>query len=360
MKKSKLILSFYVGVIAVGVATLSMSVAWYASADRVVLDGIEMTIDSDRDLFISTSRDGEYVESLDKSDLNQISTFFPVTSAYSSTWMATKSDKPVFYDETGYSPIETSVSKTATTRGFFCQKLYLLADDDLYVSIKADETYIRANETYNEIEAEALYETYQKGQDESLKALSKDDIKARLNKLVNAMRFSILITDENEYEYVVIDPNKNDETYFGGLLDNNKNQYYDHFVSDTDALNYERVYGEILNKDKIIYDDALTTDSGFENENEEPNAFNARHKNGVKRFNLEKSLANGVEIKKENALDLKDFEGKNKPFTFNVYRDEPKEIVLSIYIEGWDLDSVNYTMGATFISNLTFMIEREM
>ena len=348
------------GVIAVGVATISMSVAWYAAADKVILDGILMTVDTDREILISTSRDGEYVESLEKSDLKQVSTFFPVTSAYSSSWIDTKSDKPVFYDETRYSPSEFTNPTTVSSRGFFSQKLYLKADDDLYVSLNAEDTYIHANEEFNEIEAEELYKTYQRGQDESLKALSKDDIKDRLNKLVNSMRYSILITDENEYQYVVIDPNKNDETYFGGLLDNNKNQYYDHYVSETDGLNYERVYGEILNKDKIVYDDALDVDSGFENENEEPNAFNARHKSGVKRFNLEKSLANGVEIKKEEVLDIKEFEGKDKPFVFNLYRDEPKEIVLSIYIEGWDLDSVNYTMGASFISNLKFMIEREM
>ena len=173
------------------------------------------------------------------------------------------------------------------------------------------------------------------------------------------MRYSILFNDPDEYQYIIIDPNKNDETYYGGLLDNNKNQYYDHFVSDTDGLNYERVYGEIINQDKVVYDEASDIDSELENVNEEPNAFNARHKNGVKRFNLEKSLENGMEIKREEVYDLKDFEGKDKPFTFTLKRDVPKEIVLSIYIEGWDLDSVNYTMGATFISNLTFMIVRE-
>ena len=72
-------------------------------------------------------------------------------------------------------------------------------------------------------------------------------------------------------------------------------------------------------------------------------------------------MANNVEIKKEDSYDLKDFnDDPIKPFHFPVYRDHPQEIVLSIYLEGWDLDSVNYTMGAAFISELTFKIEREM
>ena len=41
-------------------------------------------------------------------------------------------------------------------------------------------------------------------------------------------------------------------------------------------------------------------------------------------------------------------------------RGEPKKIVLSIYLEGWDRDNVNNTMGANFISNVTFKILREI
>ena len=68
-----------------------------------------------------------------------------------------------------------------------------------------------------------------------------------------------------------------------------------------------------------------------------------------------------LEIKKEKSLSLDDFRTTelDKPFYFPVYRSKPQEIVLSIYIEGWDLDSVNCTKGATFDSNITFKIERE-
>ena len=92
-----------------------------------------------------------------------------------------------------------------------------------------------------------------------------------------------------------------------------------------------------------------------------PTAFNARHKQGVKTFNLEKSVSEGnFKIKSEGAINLEDFKNEKKPFHFPIKMDTPKEIVISIYIEGWDLDSVNYTMGAAFTSDLTFTIEREM
>ena len=94
--------------------------------------------------------------------------------------------------------------------------------------------------------------------------------------------------------------------------------------------------------------------------NEAPNAFNARHKQGVRTFNLEKSKENGFEFVKEPALSLDDFRGNTPKFHFPVYDGVPKEVVISIYIEGWDIDSVNYTMGAAFFSDLAFKIEREI
>ena len=361
MNKKKLILSMYIGCIALSAVSVSASVAWFASSTRVYVNSVEISIDCDRELFISTEKDGEYVEKIDYSELNPTGRFIPVTSAYSSNWVGNKSKTPEFYDETRYSIDEHADLVTPVSVGYFSQKFYLLGDDDLYITLDAEKSFLKSNEKYNEAYASKLYKQYQAGDDEYLKTLDEDEIKDRLDKLVNAMRYSILINDENEYQYVVIDPNKNDETYYGGLLDNDIDGYYDYFTRESDELNYERVYGELVgDKSKIVYDEAEEIDSEYEDVNEEPNAFNARHKKAVKRFNLEKSKENGVEFKKENSIDLKDFANPVKPFHFSIYKDKPQEIVVSIYIEGWDLDSVNYTMGATFISDLAFKIEREM
>ena len=363
MKRNKLILSFFIGCIALCVASVSMSVAWFATNSRVQVSSFDISIDCDRDLLISTNKDTGYVERINYSEFNAEKNFLPLTSAYSSKWLDNKSDTPLFFDETKYSMDENAVLVSTANRGYFSQKFYIISDDDVYVTLDAAKSFIDPKQDKNKEYAHTIYEEYQSGEDDALKQLTEEEIEERLNKLVNAMRFSILITDEDNYQYHIIDPNKNDETYLGGLLDNDIDYYYDYYQKESDNALYERVYGEIIgDRNNIQYDEPEQTDSGYDYKtvDEEPNAFNARHRKEVKRFNLEKSKEKGVEIKKEEALDINEFKNEVKPFHFPVYGENPTEVVVSIYIEGWDLDSVNYTMGATFISDLSFIIEREM
>jgi hypothetical protein len=256
--------------------------------------------------------------------------------------------------------------------GYFSQKYYLLADDDVYVTIDPEKTYIKANEEYNASYAEYLYDYYQKLGDEhyaKYKDYSVDQLYERLNRIVDAMRFSILIKDGEEYSYTIIDPNYKEETLLGGVLDNAMDQYYDYYHKSSTNEYYERVYGEFVGQAEDpegkpigtpVYDEALASDSDLLEPDEAPNAFNARHKQGVRTFNLERSKnENNFRIKSEPAINLEDFKTGN-PYHFPVYMDTPKEIVVSLYIEGWDLDSVNYTMGAAFNADLSFTIEREM
>ena len=364
MKRSKLILSFYVGAIALSAASLSFSVAWYATADKARINSIVMTIDGDRELLISTQKDGDYVQHLNNSDLFDPGTLSPVTTAHSEEWLSLKSDTPKFYDETVYSEAEDDSLYRVATSGYFSQKLYLLADDDLWVTINPEDTYIKPSEEFNRIYAQKLYENYQAYGTPEQKALSVNEIIERLNTLVNAMRFSILVKSEEEdiYDYVIIDPNKEGETIFAGALDNNSDLYFDYFTKSSDNNIYERVYGDIggdLNE--LVYDEALPQDSELIHVNEDSSAFNAKHKKDVKRFNLEKTLQKGtLDIKKEESIEVSEFNKKDKPFRIPVYRDVPREITLSIYIEGWDLESINHNMGSTFISNISFMVESEL
>ena len=50
MKKSKITLALYLGCIALSVAGISLSVAWYAAANRLRISSIDITIDCDREL----------------------------------------------------------------------------------------------------------------------------------------------------------------------------------------------------------------------------------------------------------------------------------------------------------------------
>ena len=351
MKKNKMILAFAIGAIALNVATVSMSIAWYANSVIAYVDAIDITFDGDKDLFMATEIDGDYKQELDYSELTPTTIFKPVTTAYRNKWMNNKSDKPVFYDD---AKSTTATSQFVAHDGYYSQEIYLKTNDDIYVTVNPEKTFIKANEKYNKSYAKELYDQFQLGDNQFLKALSEEQVENRLNQLVKAMRFSILVPDENEYYYEVIDPYKEEETLLGGILDNDIDQYYDHHISLTTGEDVETVYGEIVgDKENIIYGDVLTSDSLLKDGNEEPNAFNAKHKEGVRPF------LGGVEFKKEEATLLSDYEKNVKPFHFTLNAYEPKKIVVSVYIEGWDLDSVNYTMGATFDASLSLKIERE-
>ena len=351
MNKKRIVLATYIGAISLSVATLGMSVAWYASSTRLRIESITITIDVDRQLGISTKPNEGYKPLLKNEDLQQVGDFYPVTSAHTE-WYENKQATPEFYVDTNCSEEEDAELSSLMTTGFFSQKLYLKADDDVVVTINPEESFMRPNAERNRSKAEELH-----AGDPSI---SVNEFETRLNRLANAMRYSILVTDENDYNYIIVNPNKSVETYYAGILDCDDDDFFDYYQSNEDGLLYERVYGEFNDKQYLVYDDALEEDSDYLDVNEEPHAFNARHKKGVKIFNLEKSLQKGLVIKQEESHSLNDFTGLNKPFSFPVYRDKPQEIVLSIYIEGWDLESVNCTKGATFDSSLAFVIEREL
>ncbi len=358
MKLSKITLAALLGIIALNVTTVSMSIAWYASSANVTIDAIELEIDGERDLKIATKVDGDYVDHLDEANLNPVTYYAPVTSAHSSTWMNQKATSPTFYDDskTSYS---TEVVQEAKD-GYFSQTFYLESDDDIYVTIDPSATYINANEEYNKEYVKELYKEIQAGNDEALKQYSEEELLTRLNKLVKAMRFSVLIPDSNNYSYAIIDPNKEGATKLGGVLDNNIDHYYDYYLA-SDNNHYEIVYGELEGeRSSLVYEEADTSDSDYLDDSTTPNAFNARHKAGVKQVNFSSSNENGVSIKEEESYSLEDFTLGSVKYHFPVYKDTPREIVVSLYIEGWDLESVNYTMGASFLAKLGFKIEREM
>ena len=429
MKKSKLILAMYIGVVTLAVASVSMSVAWFFASRTLYVNSINITFDTDKDLKISESRDEKYVDRIDHNDKDANGAFMPLTSAHSSLWTSQRKDSPIFYDESGCSDIEDYISYRAVDEGdgYFTKKFYLLSDDDVYVTISADKTktYIEKNEEYNipfakskahdvkalwdvfaaadevyqarKAELDNLdpsdpnYAAYEASTNEAKAASDKADkdidtyleshryvrkeelvkdedslyelILTRLNKVADAMRFSILIKDGDEYQYVIIDPNKNGVTPLGGVLDNSVDQYYDYYLNEDTNEWYERVYGEFIideeKEGKPVYPNKYDKPETFKDPNLPSSAFNARHKKGVWTFDEKESEANGFKIANENSLTHADFEGTPK-FHFPVYDGVPKEIIISVYLEGWDADSVNYTMEATFNAGLSFKIEREM
>ena len=360
MKTNKIILALYVSIIALSTVGLSFSIAWYANSTKLQVNAFYLSIDTTDELKISTSED--YLSSTDhltQNQLNPTTLFTPVTTAYKNTWMDIKQEKPNFYDDTlGNEDLDYKKMDT----GFYNQDLYLFCENDVYVTIDPERTFINANSLFNNAYASELKARAQVEEAlEWMKDFSVEKIKEMLDELVKAMRFSVLVPNQEAYQFAIVDPHKDEDVYLGGLLDNDIDRYYDYMTVNNELREY--VQGDVNDRSLIFYDEAPISDTGYEYPDREPNAFNARHKAGVKRFNKEASIANGLVIKEEGSLGLDEFDNEHRPFAplqIPVYKNQPNKINVSIYIEGWDLDSVNYTMGATFDACLQFQIARRM
>lgn len=353
MKRKTIILSTLVGTIALSVASIGVSIAWYQASNILNVDNIVVEIEGDRRLEFSTSYDESWTvdertehfkSALSDKDgeLNVPALYSPVSSMYSSNWTSTKKEKPTYYDVL-----------SVATGGYYSQDLWLRCDDSCYVTLDLDQTFI---EFFNNAYARTLM------RNNPQLGLSEQEINARLSQLVKAMRFAFIVPEDekNEYNYYILDPNSNEnDVYLGGLLDNDSSShgYYD-YSEDLQKNKYEIVYGEVNNRDLIVYDEPLDQDSEMEYKDKSASAFNAKHKEGVHRFNKEASLANGLEFARENKHTKEELAAN--PEAFMIYLDayKPKKINVSLYIEGWDMDADNYTQGASFNANLSFKIDR--
>ena len=113
------------------------------------------------------------------------------------------------------------------------------------------------------------------------------------------------------------------------------------------------IYGEVKNRDKAVYKDALDEDSPAP---AKYTSFDSRTQKEVHGFDLEASILNGLEIKKEESLGLDKLEEEMLiPLAAGV----PKEVVLMVYMEGWDKDCTNKHMGSNFIIDLEFKVSEE-
>lgn len=354
MKRRNLIVLLSIALIGLLGLSISFSLAWYMSATRLSVDTIYIEMDCEKDLLISTSSEVDTFKSkLEKGvdDLQKIDIFKPVSSMLGDEWLDKKETKPKFRDCTSIfrdskgNPITPSYE----TYGFFSQEFYLMCDDDVYATVDNLTSVFKADEEQNKLAAKELKNKYP--------GKSNDEIAEMLNKLEECLRISILLPDEDIYDYVIIDPFKSGKTLMGGVLDNSNDKYYDYYTAE-DGESYEILYGEIENRENAVFDAVSSQDSQVEGEF---SAFNAKTKKNVHKFNLEESLKNGMVIKEEPSVTLEQINDYDTtPFKIPLYANTPRKIVLSIYLEGWDLDCINSTMGAHFISDISFKVLREM
>lgn len=354
MNRNRFVLIAFYVTIGLAFSGASFSLAWYNSATNLRITTIDITLDTERDLKISTAADGEFVSDLHQNNFPDVGKFTPVSTNFSSTWIERGDDRPTFYDMSYISNGNAEISgKNLAERGYFCQDIYLEADDDVYVGVdvSADATYFKSNLEKNANEASILYAREGK--------YTQEEYERRLNEVQYSGRIALL--DPHNSNFMILDPYKGeDPIYFGGPLDNDKDGFYDNFYS-LDRENKEVFYGECEKPQNLVYDEASPVDIEAVGEK---TCFNAGHKAGVKILNVEKSIENGADIAIENSVspamvEARESLGKLPDFYVALDAYKPKKLNLSFYLEGWDSQSINGTMGGSFDMKVTFKILRE-
>ena len=364
MNKKRIITSAAIGTIALVGLSVSLTLAWYGASDRLNMRSLDVVVAGQTNLKISESKDPDtFVSDLNLTPEQDEFVFVPVSSMFKKTWMDQMSDTPEFYDcSNALVPSSGEPKAEQTTYGFFQKKLYLMTNIDYYVSLDVDPnseymtSEFKANDEVNTARAQQLK------RDNPDWTLSVSEIKDKLDNLVNCLRVSILVTDVDNYSYYIIDPNKTRDTYLGGRLDNDRDGYFDCYHA-TDGKAYETLYGEINDRSKAVYNDPDPSQSATpEHDSEEAhyfgNSFEGVSKNSAYTYNEAASLANGLDIAKEESLSLDDINSKTNKLLIPCYGNKPTEIVVSIYLEGWDLDCINSTMGASFSTKLSFKLQK--
>ena len=387
MNKKKIITYALIGTIAIAALSVSLTLAWYGASDRVNVDFLDVSMSSESNLLISRSNQietfaGTSLEDKDFPEYGNDFLFAPVSSMHSNLWRDTKEQNPVFYDcssslvpHTGYYD-----EPDATTYGVFSSEVYLLCNLNFYVSIDVDKCEFLSKTDLNHQYARELYNTYYKDPSHSSSEIDAQvaKIEKDLNNLINCLRISILVPNENYYNYYIINPNKidadgNEEVVqYGGRLDNNGDGYWDTYITENHEEK-ETFYGDVENREAMndVYSIPLNQEEGYvaptdpsDNHGSrvpqiEVNSFEGESKPNAWRFDEEaeqKAKANGLKVKEEESLSLQDIKENENKIRIPCFASQPTRIVVSIYLEGWDRDCINATMGAAFSTKICFKL----
>ena len=374
MNKRRIVLSAIIGTIALTALSLSISLAWYASSDRLGVNTMEIAIQASRGLKISKSTElDSFVDLYEEAPSDFL--FSPVSAMYQSTWMENKGDTPKFYDCSNYLvPSDGEPKQEEVARGFYQQTFYLLTDSDYYVTLDVEPNddalgYTDVRNGDNSRKAAEIYH------DIPGLGLTVDEIKEKLDELIKSLRVSILIPDEKYYQYYIVDPYKEVddngdyiETNYGGRLDNKRDGFFDTYETMDDQLKYiskEVVYGEVNDRSLVVYDDPVNP-TGENSNQDEPSIV--RHFFGdsfhpvngsidtAYTFNEQASLENGLTIAKEKSFSFDDLKDSDPGLKIPCKANTPRQIIISFYLEGWDTDCINYTMGSNFEIDLSFKL----
>lgn len=372
------------GMIFLGVALFSLMVgtgvtatyAWFEVSNQLQASNLALNFDTHDDLVLGLknkkSEAGEIVNSASFTNASLKNIGYdpspeldPVSSMFSKNWLGdgvySSSKTPelrMAYAEKG------STTESAKAEGGFLQfEFYLQSTNDCYVFLDSS-TYVKANESKNQGAANAY---------NSKKAASAPSITAEeLDKIEDTVRISFY-TDTGFYIYEPNVATSSVTKFYGPLNVSGADDYYD-YVGEKETF-----YGE-YSGGELVYDSPYAKDT--QDFGDISSSFHAIHKEGVKGVNEDKSASNGVSFVKETTYTLDELtlpegaasisvvDGKYyalgkevHPLTTirntqsgssSISTSEKKRVVVSIYVEGWDLDMTDVVGSGCFNLNLAF------
>lgn len=370
MRKPRLILLGLIATTTSLIASIGMSVAWYANGAYLRTSDVNVSLTSDPQLGLSTTYSSsikdyhfgefpyeelpkmksgfsEQYESGEEVEVTE-NGFVPVSSMFSDDWVG-KTDsngnlldpefcrdykRATIYETDSYRKTKKAIS------GFFMVPLYLFSDHDMYVTIDSSDSIFAPNLKANE-EAADLLATKKKDK-------TKEEYLTALNKIVNSLRVSIY--DCESESYWIIDPTKGETTtYLCGTLDLDASKEFDYYYDEEHDDYREYFFGEYDDSSEIVY----KTNSDYVEINEY-NAFNAHHAGGVKAVDMDYYIQNGLAKAEESYTQ----DQISKMDLIALKNHVPHKIVMSIYIEGWDRDNTAVSALGAFFASVQFKFTR--
>lgn len=278
---------------------------------------------------------------------------YPVSSSFLSQWYTTG-----LTDYTSVTPKFTKEYSSNGEVGFpgfdgikhYIQTEIFVKQEDIVsrgVNLYLGDLTVKAAHEVNKAKAQALNK-----ENSALNVTAED-----LDEIVSCLRFSILTPTK----YYIIDPSKEGTTTLAGKLNIiDGNEYYDTFGENygSEYTSKEALYGEYTGDiSKLVYSSASLTDSALADSTKDPSCFNAKTKAGIQALDIARSSANGVELKDEVSYTVDELKysssKEDNELLLSLEPGETKRIVISYYIEGWDLDCTDVVQYASFTSGFT-------
>lgn len=355
MDKKKVALFGIAGLSLMLAASITMTVAWYNGSSYLAINNINVGL-HDKKLSISTDNE-IFRDFIPDADLMKVGKFRAVSSMFCDDWIARKEEKPLFKGSFGTSTqnVVNSVDAANNTNGgYFSQEIFIKCDSDVYLTVDPEQTTFNSDEEENLSMIQDLREKFP--------GLTDEEILFNLNNVVKSLRISLLVLNDmddesNEfpdYAYYIIDPFKDKITLMGGILDTDKDGFYDYSYDKKEVL-YGQSYttnGQEV-EDCLVYKEPTETDK--EVSTKELTCFTSGDKANVSKIDLDASFANGLAIEEEHSVALEDVE---KEILIPLSTDVPKRIVLSFYQEGWDIENTDFVRYSHFYVNVIFKIAR--